>query len=176
MSWLGIDPGLTGAVALIRPGDRVTFWDTPFTTTVDRKGAKTKGGNPKIRRRCNRAGMVSIISAAIVLGEGGLDAVIEDVHAMPKQGISGAFGFGRDYGVWLGILEAKMVTHRLVSPVTWTRALLRDLPKRDESALVRATELYPSVAGQLRTPRGALLLGRADALLLAHYARIAAPG
>ena len=171
MSWLGIDPGLTGAVALIQPDGRVRFWDTPFTVTVD-KGEKTKAGNPKVRRRYDRPKMVSILSAAQILGEGGVSAVIEDVHAMPKQGISGAFSFGLGKGLWLGILEAKMIPLREISPVRWTRMLLRDLPKRDGAAVVRASELYPAIAGQLRSRRGALLLGRADALLLAHYGRL----
>ena len=172
MAFLGIDPGLTGAVALIQPDNSVRFWDTPFVE-VEVKGKKTKAGNAKVRSLYDRAAMAAIVSAASLVGEGGLQSVVlEKVHSMPKQGVASSFQFGMGYGIWLGILAAKMIPHDLVDPRRWTGLLLRDMPKGDESAVIRAGELYPSVSGELRTPRGRLLLGRADALLLAHYGRV----
>jgi crossover junction endodeoxyribonuclease RuvC len=174
MAWLGIDPGLDGAVALVQPDGSVRFWDTPFVEVEGK--AKTKAGNAKVRTLYDRAAMASIIASANLIAQDGIQgAVIESVHSMPKQGVASSFKFGMGFGIWLGILAAKMLPHDLVDPRRWTRALLADMPKGDEAAVVRAGELYPAVSSELRTPRGRLLLGRADALLLAHYARVRRP-
>lgn len=174
MAWLGIDPGLTGAVALIQPDGAVRFWDTPFLRIESKSAHKTAAGNTPVRTVYDRLAMAGIISAANITGEGGITAVIESVHAMPKQGVSSVFKFGMGFGIWLGVLAALHIPHELVDPRRWTTSLLKDMPKGDEAAVIRAGELYPAVAGELRSPRGRLLLGRADALLLAHFCRLRA--
>lgn len=157
---IGIDPGLTGAIAFISSdGATVGFIDTPIV--VLRDGKKTK-------RLYDRAAMADALRD-LVARNPGINAVIEQVHAMPKQGVASSFNFGTGYGLWLGILAALQVPHTLVTPQNWTKALLAGKPAGDEAAVIRCGELYPTVAGQLRTPRGALHLGRADALLIAHH-------
>jgi crossover junction endodeoxyribonuclease RuvC len=93
---------------------------------------------------------------------------------MPKQGVASSFTFGMGYGIWLGVVAAFQIAYTQVTPQRWTKLLLADMVKGDSRAVLRAAQLYPAFAGQLRTKRGALELGRADALLLAHYGKVTA--
>lgn len=175
MAWLGIDPGMDGAVALIQPNGEVRFWDTPVLEVKTTE--KTSEGKPKTRRLYDVASMSAIISSANIVGQGGiLGCVLEKVHAMPEQGVSSSFSFGMGFGMWQGILAAKEIGFELVDPRRWTGLLLKDMPKGrgKETGAIRAGQLYPAASAHFRTPRGALLGGRTDALLLAHYAKISA--
>lgn len=155
---IGIDPGLTGAVAVIDldPEGGAFFYDTPVVR-LDKK------------QRYDYAAMAQILRMLKVEFWKGLCVTVEKVHSMPKQGVASSFNFGMGFGAWLGILAALEIPYTLVDPRRWTKALLCDMPKGDEAAVIRASELYPAVSSELRTPKGRLLLGRADALLLAHY-------
>jgi hypothetical protein len=157
--WVGVDPGNTGAVAAIDPNSGVVFFDTP---TV-------KVGTKNLPHIAAMAGIIRTLAAEN--GANRVHVVVESVHSMPKQGVASSFNFGKGFGAWLGILAALEIPYTLVDPRRWTGTLLRDMPKGDEAAIIRASELYPAVAGELRTPRGRLLLGRADALLLAHFGK-----
>jgi crossover junction endodeoxyribonuclease RuvC len=159
MTFIGIDPGLTGACVFLHEDGSVEFVDTP---TIK------QGGNAK--QVYDRALMATTLRQAA--HEMDCHVYIERVHAMPKQGVASSFSFGTGYGVWLGIIAAFQLPHTLVEPARWTKELLRDLPKGDGRSVIRATELYPKEAPHLRTERGRLLHGRADALLLAHYGKI----
>lgn len=167
MVYLGIDPGLKGAAALIVPigwpgieRGAVIFADTPILKTT-----KSDGGAKTIY---DEAQMVAVL-------EGWkkdfveIRAVIEQVHAMPKQGVSSCFTFGMGYGIWLGVLAALKIPSRRVTPQRWKKDVLADGPKTDQATVAFAGRLYPDIAPQLRGPRGALSLGRADALLIAHW-------
>jgi crossover junction endodeoxyribonuclease RuvC len=163
---LGIDPGLEGAVASIDTEGRVRVVDTPIVTIKDGKSKK---------RRYDIPAMVGALTGSIAGPWSEAYVVLEKVHAMPKQGVASSFNFGAGFGIWLGILAALRLRHELVDPRRWTKILLADMPKGDEAAVLRAGQLYPDAASELRTDRGRLLLGRADAILLAHYARKAMP-
>lgn len=161
-TFLGIDPGLEGCIAQIAPDCAgATFYDLPTVETIQGK---------KKRRRVD-SGALAAILRSVKASNPRLHATVESVHAMPKQGVASSFSFGQGFGMILGMLAALEIPHTLVDPRRWTGALLRDMAKGDEAAVLRASQLYPDVAGDLRTPRGRLLLGRADALLLAHFTK-----
>ena len=91
-------------------------------------------------------------------------AIIEDVHAMPKQGVSSSFSFGRSLGVVEGVLAGGGWSLRYVSPAKWKKQL--GLSADKGMSRRRAIELWPA--------KGALFArvkddGRAEAALIAHW-------
>jgi hypothetical protein len=101
---LGIDPGLNGAAAWIFPPDRVEVLITPVLPA-----GKTG------KRRFDIAAMVELLKTyPIDL------AILEAVTAAPVacrvQGTASMFGFGRDFGLWEGILAALAISHQAVPP------------------------------------------------------------
>lgn len=167
-AFIGIDPGLEGAVVGVSVAGQVFCEDTPILHTENSAG--------KARRIYDEVAM------AICLGkiEGKLrllpncfdvHVVIEQVHAMPKQGVASSFTFGMGYGIWLGIIAALGFASTRVTPQRWKKEVLADGPKTDQAVIAFASRLYPTYSPELKTQRGRLLLGRADALLIAHWAR-----
>ena len=145
-AWVGIDPGMTGAVALIPadgaplvvdyPGDVALAVDAVRTWTVE----------------------YNIMLAAV-----------ESVHAMPKQGVVSTFTFGKSFGEWLGILAAMGVSHTLVSPQEWQRGVIHASDGADPKtrSLTAARRIFPTC--ELARKRDH---NRADALLIARWASL----
>lgn len=152
---LGIDPGQTGAVAALADGAFAGFIDMPISPR--------KAGGFIIAAPLLWAAMRDLIRlhpSAYVL------AVVEDVHAMPDQGVTGAFRFGQSDGIIRGVVGSHALPMIEVSPMRWKRALgLTGQPK--DTARTLALQRFPAAAEQLRRKKD---IGRADALLIAHWA------
>jgi len=89
-------------------------------------------------------------------------AILEKVHAMPKQGVSSTFKFGQSFGMLEGYLVAAGIPHELVSPAVWQRKL-GCLSKGDKNVTKAAAQrLFPDIK---------ITHATADALLLAEYGR-----
>jgi len=176
---VGIDPGITGAVAVLHADGTVQFHDTPHLVTEVSKKPREPGGATTAKRKIyDEAGM-----AAILRPLAGAHVTIEQVNAMPARGPGGVrieigatsmFNFGVGYGLWLGMLAALQLPHDRVAPRRWKAALLKDIGKDDGAVAAVASRLYPATADRLRGSRGGILIGRVDALLLAHYGKITA--
>lgn len=175
IAYAGVDPGLTGAVAVISPDGQVRIFDTPVIETVV---------NGKKRHVPDEAQMISILEkllASIQYAATSIHVVLEKVNAMPSFGPGGRrtmgaasmFNFGFGYGLWCMALTALKLPHDRVHPATWKARLLRDTNKDDGAAAQLAGRLYPAADPLLRGPKGGLKMGRVDALLLAHYGQIA---
>jgi crossover junction endodeoxyribonuclease RuvC len=144
MAWIGVDPGKTGAVALIHEdGELVADWP----------------GSP--------AGAADILTAWRLEYRVELVA-LELVHSMPKQGVKSTFTFGQNFGQWEGILAALRLPHVLTRPQEWQRGLVRlsDGPDTKARSLAAARRLFPDAELSRKRDHG-----RADALLLAWWAR-----
>ena len=102
---IGIDPGANGAIS--------------FTTT-DNKIRKKNGVTPY---KCHKLihGRTIICTMAKQAYHKKTVAYIEKVHAMPHDGRSSLFKFGVNYGIWLGILDAKAIKTIEVSPQKWMK-------------------------------------------------------
>lgn len=164
MIFLGVDPGLEGAIALIDSDtNEVEFWDTPVLEIKVGKSLK----------HIQNAAQIVILLRQITDGRETMVA-IEKVNAMPntgsgvKMGATSAFSFGCGYGMWLGILAALELSHEQVHPATWKAALMHGMSKEKDSSRVRAMELFPRTARDLSRKKDH---GRADALLIAQYSR-----
>ena len=91
-------------------------------------------------------------------------AVIEDVHAMPKQGVSSVFSFGRSLGVAEGVLAGEGLAITYVSPARWKRAL--GLTSDKGVSRRRAIELWPHMAKAFARVKDD---GRAEAALIGYW-------
>jgi crossover junction endodeoxyribonuclease RuvC len=154
---LGIDPGLNGAIAQIEHSGMynrliVNVEDAPVHLLKKKKD------------------YIPQLMADIVYKLKGKNthAFIEKVHAMPKQGVTSTFSFGKGYGIWLGVLAALQIPYTLVTPMTWKKIMLRDMGDKDASRH-RACELFPEYAGLFSRKKDD---GRAEALLIAEYGRV----
>lgn len=158
---IGIDPGLTGAVALIDGDQYVAVWDMPVVEKTHGKGK-----------------IVNAYLLADILLEAKLDyidptgelavAVVEQVSAMPGQGVTSMFGFGHSAGVIDGVLGALGIRHAKVLPRTWKRSAGLVGREKDASR-TKAIELYPEARHMLQRKKDC---GRADAILIAQWGEV----
>jgi crossover junction endodeoxyribonuclease RuvC len=91
-------------------------------------------------------------------------AFVELVGAMPGQGVSSVFAFGKSFGVVIGVLAALDVPFTFVAPVVWKRAF--GVPAAKDGARARASQLMPAAAHHWTRVRDD---GRAEAALIAYY-------
>lgn len=174
MIYVGIDPGVTGSIAILEVGvDRpvlMAVFDTPSIQATT--GKKNKQGKPGMKNVYNLPGMAELLR---VYAEGPdlVQVVIEKAQPMPDQGAVSMFGYGVGWGMWLGILAALKLPYTMAHPATWKRALMFDSKKGKGHGVVRALQLYPEAERWLTLVRHH---NRADAILLAHYAWYIAEG
>ena len=161
--YVGIDPGFEGALALTGPEGFLGFLDTPAISAAG-----------KSKRHHDEIGMVAALRSLVEpRPPGSVLVVIEKVHSMPQQSSQSGFTFGTGFGIWRGIVATMALPSVLVDPRTWKKVCLQDVPKDDLAAQAAvAGRWYPVAAPGLKTPRGKVLDGRTDALLLAHYGRV----
>lgn len=154
--WIGIDPGLDGAVAWI--DDRsagVTVADTPVLTYHQGR---------KVRREYMFSTMRQLLEDMTDRGVPQL-ATLERVGAMPGQGVASMFAMGHGLGVWKGLLAGLGIPFQLVTPVVWKRRYGL-LHKDKDASRVVAQQRFPRIDLQLKKHHG-----RADALFLALYGK-----
>jgi hypothetical protein len=146
---LGVDPGLTGAVAGLNEDGSFSFVaDLPVIR--DLKLAWIDG----------RA-LQSTVTSALVGRQA--HAVIERVWSMPKQGVSSTFQFGVGFGSLLSVFQVMQISLELVTPGTWKK--FHGLGRDKNASLYKARLLYPAAELHLAKHDG-----RAEALLIARYA------
>lgn len=152
MRVLGIDPGASGAIALL---------DTEQNTiaVIDMPCVDIRRGTRNVRHVSAQA--LSLVVAALQPID---HAVVERVHSMPGQGVSSTFAFGRAFGVCEGVLAGAGVRYTDVAPATWMRALR--LTGGKDAARHMAMQLFPAEAERFSRKKDD---GRADATLLAVY-------
>jgi len=148
---IGVDPGFTGAIAFDFKTLGLKVYDLPLTMYNKRKQVDPAALNTLIRNN------YSTVSAIVVL---------EDVHAMPKQGLVSTFRFGYNAGILLGVLSTHDLTIVRVKPAVWKSALGLTSNKKDSLTLAR--KLFPEQADLFKRAKDD---GRAEAALLAHFGR-----
>ena len=156
---VGIDPGLSGAIAAINAGslELLEVVDTPVITSEGKRLYDIGGMADAIRH-------MSLLGDAVV--------ILEQAQAMPGQGVSSTFSTGRGFGIWEGVLSALDVPYRTIRPSVWTRKVLAGTPGEGKARSIQfALRMFP---GAELTPKGSRKLsdGRADALCLAYYGAV----
>lgn len=168
----GIDVGKDGAVALVSECEFIGVWDVP-TVLVERQ--KHRGKATTVNTYDVAAMWQLLLDVVRTAGPGDenrLKFVIEKVHAMPDQGATSMFTFGRGLGLWEGLVAATGVSLEMPAPQTWKKAVMRDGPKTEQAAVALAGQLYPAASKFLRGPRGGLKVDRAEAILIARFGLI----
>jgi crossover junction endodeoxyribonuclease RuvC len=154
---LGIDPGITGALAFISGGLTPSFisvFDFP-TYEIQRKG--------NARKRIDLEALSFLIesySKDIIL------SLVEEVGEIRTQADPfSAFAFGFATGSVHGVLAAFAIPVKTITPQVWKAALGLDASK--EKSLAKAIRIFPDAAPYLSRKKDH---GRAEALLLAYFA------
>lgn len=151
MRLLGVDPGAGGALALFdTEAGSVEVVDMPVVT-IKRGSRNVRQVQPAL-----------LVDAIAQLRPD--RAVVERVSAMPGQGVSSTFAFGRSLGVIEGALAGLGISYTDVPPATWTKAM--KVRGGKDGARNRAIELYPRQAGLFARVKDD---GRADATLIATW-------
>ena len=142
MIYMGIDPGKDGAFAIIDDEGRTTVH--PFDRT-------------EFIETCRALARLPVVCC------------LEQVHSMPKQGVSSTFNFGKTAGYLEGVLEAFGIAYQLVTPQKWKKEFSVTSDKNTSIAVCK--RLFPEVSLR-RTERSRKDDdGFAEALLMAEYAR-----
>ena len=146
---LGIDPGLSGGLALVEAGNRpllLAVSDVPTT-------------GEKAKRRVDVGGVLQFVRQYPPD-----HAIIERAQAMPEQGASSGFIYGRAVGALEAAIEALGIPLTVIESTAWKKA--HGLIKRGkEDSRQRAIRLFPGAAGFERK----LDHNRAEAALIAYY-------
>lgn len=145
----GLDPGASGAIAVVEDGLCTDLIDMPVTMVTVGKTAKARI-SPELLAQVLRDLMPLDV------------AYVEEVASMPKQGVSSVFTFGQAHGMLLGAVAASGVRLVRIRPQGW-QAMVGLKGADDPRA--KAVALYPGRVGDLNLVKHA---GRADALLIAH--------
>lgn len=158
---VGIDPGITGAVAVMDGANVVRVYDTPIALV----------NNKKVYDPLRMLEILQLAGKATVyieLVHGGIFANRLGPGGKPMtMGAVSAFNFGKGYGLWLGLIAALSLPHVQVAPATWKKHLLADMPKGKGASLEVAKRLYPEKALTVLTRQKDE--GRAEAMLIATY-------
>lgn len=155
--YIGIDPGFTGAVAVISAvGALVALYDTPVTQVVFQKSGKLR----------TRAEFVTPAMVEIFQRYGAIrDVALELITARSGQGVTSMFRFGHGFGLWEGILTALDIKYTRILPTAWKQQFDLINKEKDASRIV-AMKLFPAAELKLKKHHG-----RADALCIAEFAR-----
>ena len=153
MRIIGIDPGLSGAIAILENNKVVGIYDMP----VMAEGKKNK-------RQLNSAQLVNIIKDNINTKEE-ITVVVEQVNAMPGQGVTSMFNFGQTFGAIKGVCAALNLSIFFVRPSKWKK-YFELLNSSKDSSRTKVIEMYPSLSSQLSKKKD---VNKSDAILIARF-------
>ena len=149
MSVWGIDPGLSGAIALFDMIEgHVEVFDMPVMEIN-----KKRQVNPQLLTN--------------ILEQHDCPVFIEQVGARPGQGVSSMFNFGKSYGICLGVAAGLKLPTTTVTPVVWQRAC--KVEKGKDGNRLRACQMFPSFSDLFARKKDD---GRADAALIAYWGAV----
>ncbi len=143
---MGIDPGITGAIAVV--GDVYSLYDLPVI-----QASKSK----KQLNAYELAEIIKKISPDKIF--------VEKVSAMPGQGVSSMFNFGKTVGIIEGVIATLKIPVVFITPQKWKR-WAELIGKEKNMSRTYAIQKYPMFAEMLKRKKD---IGRADAIHIAMY-------
>ncbi len=153
MKIIGIDPGLSGAIAVLHNKKVINLYDMP----VMAEGKKNK-------RQLNSSQLVNILTDNIN-GDEEVIVVVEQVNAMPGQGVTSMFNFGQTFGAIKGVCAALKLPIFFVRPSKWKKHFELINSSKDASR-TKVIEMYPTLSSQLAKKRD---VNKSDAILVAKF-------
>ena len=152
---IGIDPGISGSICFFQDGKIVDVVEMPTMT----EGKKNK-------KQVNGSQIVNEISEKIKeLDKREIKVVIEQVSAMPGQGVTSMFNFGQSFGILKGICSSMQLPMYFVRPAKWKKYFNLINSEKDASR-TRAIEIFPYFSSQLSRKKDS---NKADAILIASF-------
>jgi len=163
---LGIDPGLSGALALYVCETLRTATpriDPPIV--FDLRVLDVPTHEIKVNGRKKRTLDLQALGTWFDLHRADIKlAVIENVHAMPAQGVTSSFNFGRAFGALEAMVAASIIPIHYVAPNVWKRHY--HLTSDKDASRRKASQLFPAHAHLWARSKDD---GRAEAVLLALW-------
>ena len=153
MKIIGIDPGLNGAIAVLQDNKVKEIFDVP----VMPEGKKNK-------RQLNSAQLEKLLKDIISDNEE-IVVIVENVSAMPGQGVTSMFNFGQTFGAIKGICAALGLPIFFVRPAKWKKYFDLINSSKDASR-TKAIEMYPSLSDQLSKKKD---VNKSAAILIARF-------
>ena len=152
---IGIDPGISGSICFLENGIIKDVLEMPTMT----EGKKNK-------KQVNGSQIYNEISFRIKTYEKkNIKVVIEQVSAMPGQGVTSMFNFGQSFGILKGICSAMQLPIYFVRPAKWKKYFNLINSEKDASR-TRAIEIFPYFSSNLSKKKDS---NKADAILIASY-------
>jgi len=152
---IGIDPGISGSICFFEDGKILDVINMPTMTD----GKKNK-------KQVNGSQIYNEISERIKkTGDQNIRVVIEQVSAMPGQGVTSMFNFGQSFGILKGICSAMQLPMYFVRPAKWKKYFNLINSEKDASR-TRAIEIFPYFSSELSKKKDS---NKADAILIANF-------
>ena len=152
---IGIDPGISGSICFLQDGKILDVIEMP-TMTEGKKNKKQVNGSQIYNEICKRINKIEKQEIRIV---------IEQVSAMPGQGVTSMFNFGQSFGILKGISSAMQLPMYFVRPAKWKKYFNLINSEKDASR-TRAIEIFPYFSSQLSKKKDS---NKADAILIASF-------
>ena len=152
---IGIDPGISGSICFFQNGKINDVVEMPTMT----EGKKNK-------KQVNGSQIFNEISYRIKkIDKKDIKVVIEQLSAMPGQGVTSMFNFGQSFGILKGICSAMQLPMYFVRPAKWKKYFNLINSEKDASR-TRAIEIFPYFSSQLSRKKDS---NKADAILIASF-------
>ena len=152
---IGIDPGISGAICFFEDGQVREILEMP--TMAEGKKNKRQVNGPQIYNE--------IFSRITKFSNKDIFVVIEQVSAMPGQGVTSMFNFGQSFGVLKGICSAMQLSMHFVRPAKWKKYFGLIKTEKDASR-TKVIEIFPYISAQLSKKKDS---NKADAVLIASF-------
>ena len=152
---IGIDPGISGSICFFEDGKIIDVIEMP-TMTDGKKNKRQVNGSQiynEILKRINKNEKQNV------------RVIIEQVSAMPGQGVTSMFNFGQSFGILKGICSAMQLPMYFVRPAKWKKYFGLINSEKDASR-TRAIEMFPYFSSQLSKKKDS---NKSDAILIASF-------
>ena len=152
---IGIDPGVSGSICFFENGQIIEVIEMPTMTEGTKKKKQVNGAQiyNEISQKINQKDKQNI------------RVVIEQVSAMPGQGVTSMFNFGQSFGILKGICSAMQLPMYFVRPSKWKKYFGLIKSEKDASR-TRAIEMFPYFSSHLSKKKDS---NKADAILIASF-------
>ena len=155
MKIIGIDPGISGSICFFEDGKIIEVIEMP-----------TMSEGKKNKRQVNGAQIFNEIDTRINKDDkNNIRVVIEQVSAMPGQGVTSMFNFGQSFGILKGVCSAMRLPMFFVRPAKWKKHFGLINSEKDASR-TKVIEMFPYFSKYLSKKKDA---NNADAILLANF-------
>ncbi len=152
---IAIDPGISGSLCFFEDGKILDVVEMPTMT----EGKKNK-------KQVNGSQIYNEISKRIKqIDRKNIRVIIEQVSAMPGQGVTSMFNFGQSFGILKGICSAMQLPMYFVRPAKWKKYFNLINSEKDASR-TKAIEIFPYFSSNLSKKKDS---NKADAILIASF-------